>query len=209
MDVRRIVTGRWSENCYIVDDSAGVCVILDPGDDADTISRSIDKRELEPAIILNTHGHYDHVGAVETLKRRYDIPFGLHSADARLLEQCNFYRAMFGGAGEVEVPTIDVDLADAQGRSCGGLEVHIIKTPGHSPGSVCFRIGPCLFSGDTILLDTVGRTDLPGGDGTVLAASIRSLSRLPPATRVYPGHGTDRALGEILRSNRKLARLIA
>lgn len=202
IEVRKIVTGRWNENCYVLANGTGVCLLVDPGDDAAEIQRVIESACWKVLAILNTHGHYDHVSAVAALKDRFDVPFYLHSKDRKLLRSVNLYRKMFGDEGLVAVPEVDHSLDDlGTPLQIGDFTIEIIPTPGHSPGGVCFLVGHRLFTGDTLFKGGVGRVDLPGGDLDVLRDSLGVLARLDPNTVVYPGHGDQTTIAEELEHN--------
>ena len=205
IEVRKIVTGRWNENCYVLANGTGVCLLVDPGDDAAEIQRVIEAACWKVLAILNTHGHYDHVSAVAALKDRFDVPFYLHSKDRKLLRSVNLYRKMFGDEGLVPVPEVDHSLDDLETPlQIGDFTIEIIPTPGHSPGGVCFLVGHRLFTGDTLFKGGVGRVDLPGGDREVLRDSLGVLARLDPNTVVYPGHGDQTTIAEELEHNAAL-----
>lgn len=205
IEVRKIVTGRWNENCYVLANGTGVCLLVDPGDDAAEIQRVIESACWKVLAILNTHGHYDHVSAVAALKDRFDVPFYLHSKDRKLLRSVNLYRKMFGDEGLVAVPEVDHSLDDlGTPLQIGDFTIEIIPTPGHSPGGVCFLVGHRLFTGDTLFKGGVGRVDLPGGDLDVLRDSLGVLARLDPNTVVYPGHGDQTTIAEELEHNAAL-----
>ena len=206
--IHRIVVGKWHENSYVVYDDKQQAVVIDPGDDASVIEGFIEERSLSLKAIINTHAHFDHVGAVAELKESYGVPFYLHSGDWKLLAQANLYRALFLGQEKIKVPSVDHDLAKFDTLSIGDLVFRIIPCPGHTPGGVCFQIEDALFSGDTLLSEKPGRTDLPGGDRQALVESVRNLFCLPKSMTVYPGHGEPRTLGETMSSNSEIAELL-
>jgi hydroxyacylglutathione hydrolase len=207
--VETITTGKWRENCYIVHDDDGAAVAIDPGEGATEIVAAIETRRLALQAIVNTHAHYDHIGAVSELKQRFGAKFHLHAADRRLLTQANFYRTLFGGERAIRVPEIDVDLATSGKLQFGAMRIEIIPSPGHTPGGVSLYIGDMLFTGDNLLGKRIGRTDLPGGDAAALRKTIRTLFRLPPETVVYPGHGRPTTLAEIAAANSEVAEILA
>lgn len=207
--IEKFVNGKWLENCYAVHDAAGHCVIIDPGSSPERIAGFVEDKQLRPLAILNTHAHYDHIGAVEALKRKFGTPFYLHSKDRALLSHANLYRALFDGDALISLPSVDrfVDRIETPIRK-GELSIDVLWTPGHTPGGVCFLIEDALFSGDTLLHQKIGRVDLPGGDREALYVSLRKLKRLPPETRVYPGHGDTTTLGDELKHNRAFLRAL-
>jgi glyoxylase-like metal-dependent hydrolase (beta-lactamase superfamily II) len=196
MRVTTVVNGRWRENCHIVADEAGNAIIVDPGSQYEMIAAEVDANQLRVLAIVNTHAHYDHVGAVAPLQERYDAPFYLHGADAPLLKRANLYRMLFESRDAVRIPTISHDIAMLPPAfEIGPLSVSWIATPGHTDGSVCLLLDNALFSGDTLMHNAIGRTDLPGGNRERLLASVRKLMDLPGETVVYAGHGPSTTLG--------------
>jgi hydroxyacylglutathione hydrolase len=208
--VKRVVNGPWKQNCYLIGGKDDDALILDPGSNAPLIEKSIEDAGFKPIAIINTHAHYDHIGAVAALMKRYDIPFYMHGGDADILKRANTYRRIFGCSIEVEVPQITHDLATFPAEIyIGPFRVSWLATPGHTPGGVAFTIGDDFFPGDTLFSDSIGRTDLPGGDRATLAMSLRRVTKLPPHLMLRPGHGPAAVLGEIIASNKTLAEAIA
>jgi glyoxylase-like metal-dependent hydrolase (beta-lactamase superfamily II) len=191
--------GKWKQNCYIVsDDDTGQALLIDPGSQAQEIQDLISLRAHTPVAILNTHAHYDHIGAVAALMAQYAIPFYLHRGDDKLLKQANLYKILFESKAPVTIPQATHDLSQlAVPAQIGGFKVSVLFTPGHTQGSTCLQIGADLFSGDTLLPGGPGRTDLPGGDKKMLTASVNSLRNLPGTITVRPGHGRPFALASL------------
>lgn len=194
--IKRFVTGKWRENCYVLSDSKGDAVVVDPGGNAEAIIRYAAASKLRVRAIVNTHAHYDHVGAVAAIRHRFKTPFYLHTADKKLLRSANLYRKVFDGTAPIDIPEVDAALEKVKTLVCGSLKFRVISTPGHTPGSVCLLAQGNLFTGDLLFKGKVGRTDLPGGDKKALKASLKRLSRLPPDTMVYPGHGGSTTLSK-------------
>lgn len=194
--IRALPNGKWKQNCYLVsDDTTGLALVIDPGSDAPFIQQQLLHHTLTPVAILNTHAHYDHIGAVAALMLHYKIPFYLNSADVKLLKQANLYKFLFDSKESVVIPEPTHELSPQEAMlQVGGFEVSVLCTPGHTKGSTCLQIGTDLFSGDTLLPNGPGRTDLPGGDKVALAQSVELLRRLPDATTVWPGHGRSFSL---------------
>ena len=190
LQVTTFVNGRWRQNCYLIADSEGNAIIVDPGSQADDIAARVDENGWRVHAILNTHAHYDHVGAVAPLKDRYVAPFYLHGADEPLLKRANLYRMLFESRDAVRVPSVTHDIAGLPSNfEVGPFALSWIATPGHTEGSVCLLLRGFLFSGDTLMHDSIGRTDLPGGNRDQLVASVRKLMELPGDTVVCGGHG--------------------
>ena len=195
MRVSTIVNGRWRQNCHIIADDAGDAIVVDPGSDGDRIAGEVEANGWHVLAILNTHAHYDHVGAVVPLQQRFDAPFYLHGADAMLLRRANLYRMLFESNEAVRIPSISQDIATLPPVfRIGSFAITWIFTPGHTDGSVCLLLEGKLFSGDTLMHSAVGRTDLPGGDRARLIESLRKLRDLPGHTVVYGGHGPTTTL---------------
>ncbi|MGA2813903.1 MAG: MBL fold metallo-hydrolase [Candidatus Acidiferrum sp.] len=190
LQVFTFVNGRWRENCYILANPEGDALIIDPGGQPQKIKNLVDENHLHPQAILNTHAHYDHIGAVADLMEHYRLPFYLHSSDAHLLRHANLYRMVFGAHDAIRIPEISQDISSLPPTSeIASYQISWIYTPGHTAGSVCFLIDNLLFSGDTLMRNAVGRTDLPGGEPEQLLLSLAALQELPGETLVYGGHG--------------------
>jgi hydroxyacylglutathione hydrolase len=172
-------------------------MIIDPGSQAADIMALVDQNGWRVHAILNTHAHFDHVGAVADLMDRYEVPFYLHRADASLLKRANLYRMLFEARDPVRVPSVTQDISVMPPEFLlGPFCVSWFSTPGHTEGSVCFRLDKFLFSGDTLMPGKIGRTDLPGANRPLLLDSVRSLMRLPGETVVLGGHGGRTTLAE-------------
>ncbi len=197
--ISAIPNGKWKQNCYLVSaENLGVALLIDPGSDAPLIEEQLEQRGLAPVAILNTHAHYDHIGAIATLMAKYHIPFYLHYGDLKLLKQANLYKLLFDSRESIVVPEPTHELKPIETRvQVGDFEVGVLFTPGHTKGSCCLQIENNLFSGDTLLSNGPGRTDLPGGDKTALGQSIELLRTLPTSVTVWPGHGRSFSLGSV------------
>ena len=191
-------------NCTILgDEEAGEALVIDPGDDISHIQHRLQELRLKLKQILVTHGHIDHVGGALKLKRLTGAPILLNENDLPLLKMMDAQAAWVG------VPTPEVALPDASLDD--GLKVgldrypaQVLHTPGHTQGSVCLHFAPMklLIAGDTLFAGSIGRTDLPGGDGRQIIQSIETrLLALPDETRVIPGHGPETTIGEERQSN--------
>jgi hydroxyacylglutathione hydrolase len=195
LQVTQFVNGKWNQNCYLLANNTGDAVIVDPGSQPAEIVALVDRNEWRIHAILNTHAHYDHIGAVVPLQERYRAPFYLHKADEPLLKRANLYRMLFESRDAIKVPTIDCDIAGLPVVfEVGPFSISWIATPGHTEGSVCLMAGEYLFSGDTLMHNAIGRTDLPGGNRERLLASVRKLMELPEDTVVCGGHGPQSSL---------------
>jgi glyoxylase-like metal-dependent hydrolase (beta-lactamase superfamily II) len=209
IQVTTIVNGRWRQNCYIVSTLEGDALIIDPGSAAADITATVELNHWRPLAILNTHAHYDHVGAVADLMDRYRAPFYLHGADERLLSRANLYRMLFESREPIRVPAITHDISTLPPVfGVGPFSVTWLATPGHTDGSVCLLVDGILFSGDTLMRGTVGRTDLPGGNSKRLLESLRMLADLPQDIVVCGGHGPRTTLAAELAAGAPVANLL-
>ena len=202
MFLETLVVGQLQENCYIVAcEESQEAVVIDPGDEAARIYRALDERELQLKFIINTHGHIDHIGGVAGLLEKVDVPFLMHQDDMYLLE--GLPTDPIQAYLQITPPPDPTRfLKDGECLSAGGLEIHVLHTPGHTPGCVCFLVGESLFSGDTLFASSIGRTDLPGGNHAQLLASVREkLFPLEDKITVYPGHGPATSIGRERQNN--------
>ena len=152
-------------------------------------------------MILNTHGHLDHIGAVPDLRDRYEIPFAIHPLDSFLLTDVESHARLFGLSGYRD-PEVDRDLVAGETVEAAGLELEVVFTPGHSPGHVTFLVDGHAFAGDCLFAGSIGRSDLPRGDPAVLKRTLHEVFlSWPDETRVFPGHGPDTTIGDERRSN--------
>ncbi|GHU85579.1 MBL fold hydrolase [Clostridia bacterium] len=192
MEIKRIVTGKLRENCYVLL-SAEHAAIIDPGDDFESINSTL--IGATPELILLTHGHYDHVGAVKALVAQYKaakICIGMF--DAELLQAPEKNMSLWGDQVVSDI-CADVLLHDGDLIDFLGNSIKVIETPGHTKGSVCYWVEGILFSGDTLFKGAIGRTDLYGGDSASLIKSLEKLRQLDSTTIVYPGHGLKTTIG--------------
>ena len=199
-----IVVGPLGVNCSVLGcEATGQGVVVDPGDDADRILAQVQQHGLKIVAIINTHGHFDHVGANRQLTQATGAPLYIHQADAPMLERVAKTAAMYGLPGE-NSPQPDHLLEDGMLIEFGTHRLQVIHTPGHTPGGCCLYLEPenKLIAGDTLFADGVGRTDLPGGSHQQLVASIKTrLFILPDQVQVYPGHGPTTTIGHEKRHN--------
>jgi hydroxyacylglutathione hydrolase len=187
-------------NCTILGDpDSGQAIVVDPGDEVEKVLAALRRHGLRCTAILNTHAHIDHVGANQPLKEATGAPVMLHEADLPLYDNLRIQAEWIGGLIP-EPARADVGhVTDGDRVTAGALTAHVLHTPGHTPGSICFHVregGPLLLSGDTLFAGSIGRTDLWGGDFDQEIASIRQrLLTLGDTTRVIPGHGPETTIG--------------
>lgn len=206
MNYKLVVVGPLDTNCYLVYcDETLDCAVIDPGAEAERIFPLVVELGLKPVIILNTHGHIDHIGANKDVKDKFNVPLCIHSLDSPLLEKIQEFELSFF-LGAKESPPADRLLEDKDTIRFGKSSLRVVHTPGHTPGSVSFLGDGIVFSGDTLFFGGVGRTDLPGGSTKDLEKSIKEkILTLPPETIVLPGHGPMTSVGEEKESNPFLA----
>lgn len=206
MNYKLVVVGPLDTNCYLVYcDETLDCAVIDPGAEAERIFPLVVELGLKPVIILNTHGHIDHIGANKDVKDKFNVPLCIHSLDSPLLEKIQEFELSFF-LGAKESPPADRLLEDKDTIRFGKSSLRVVHTPGHTPGSVSFLGDGIVFSGDTLFFGGVGRTDLPGGSTKDLEKSIKEkILTLPPETIVLPGHGPKTSVGEEKESNPFLA----
>ena len=188
--IRSVTVSECYTNCYIcMNKNTKEGFIVDPGDDELKISVNVSRLEMIPKAILLTHGHFDHIGAVNKLKERYNIPVIVGAKEEKVLTDSRMnLSSMFGEPVKVNG---DKFLEDGETFQVAGFDIQYVLTPGHTPGSGCFYIEEeqVLFSGDTLFQASRGRTDFPGGSESDIIKSIKNkLLVLPGETEVYPGH---------------------
>ena len=209
INIKNIPNGKWKENCYVVSNLYSDALIIDPGGAGNIIYNFIKDNNLNVQAILNTHSHYDHVGAIKELKDKFSIPLYLHSKDEKLLNSANLYSGLFDGIGSIKIPTVDYyfDQIDIQDYITN-FSIKVIFTPGHTTGGVCLLIEDCLFTGDTLFKGDIGRFDLPGGEELALKNSLKIISQFPPQTKIYPGHGSESTIEKELKNNKRFVQAI-
>jgi glyoxylase-like metal-dependent hydrolase (beta-lactamase superfamily II) len=204
--IATIVSAPFSENTYIVSRSGfREALIIDPGLDLEMITNQLSEQKLDPAAILNTHGHADHIAGNEALKTRFpNIPLAIGTGDAEMLSSPELNLSALFGLPFVSPPA-DRLLREGEILQYGAIPLEVMDLPGHTPGHVVFiyRGVPVLvFGGDVLFREGIGRYDFPGSDGHALVDGIRKkLFALPSDTIVYPGHGPDTTIGHELEFN--------
>lgn len=197
------VVGPLGCNCFIVGDPVTKrAIVIDPGGDAQSIVSTLVDKELTVTAIVATHAHFDHLVAAGELREQTGAPFYMHDFDKPLLDWYEESARMFLGIELGSPPAVDTRAAEGDVLKAGDVELHVIHTPGHSPGSISLIAPEAVFSGDTLFAGSIGRSDLPGGDGETLLGVISSkLLTLDDAVAVFPGHGPATTIGEERRSN--------
>lgn len=202
MKIHILPLGPIQTNCYIVvDETTGKCLVIDPGGDGDKVVRFIEENKLELEAIALTHGHFDHIGGIESIMENMPVPLYMHSNDKAFLDDSNLNLSIYMGKG-FSVKAHPILVKEGDGIACGKLQFTVIETPGHTTGGICYYGNGVLFSGDTLFKHSIGRTDFPGGNQTVLINNVKSkLYKLPVDTIVYPGHGEKTTIGEEIKGN--------
>ena len=207
--VDRYELGPIGTNCYAVRTERGAAeaVVVDPGGDAARLRLELAGMGAKCTAILITHGHWDHLGGVADLAEGTGAPVHMAKDERTLLEDINDF---VPPGVRLRPYTPDVLLQGDETLELGGITFQTLRVPGHSPGHLAYYADGCLFSGDVLFANSVGRTDLPGADWDTLVESIRRLAdRYPPDTVVYSGHGGETTLGAELARNPFLAELRA
>lgn len=186
--------GMFASNCYIIGEgSEGV--VIDSGADAAEIAEAVDELKLKIKYIILTHAHIDHIVSVDELRSTLGAKVLLHEKEARALADPFYNGSVLFGLKKV-FKVADGVLKDGDVMEAGGLKLEIIHTPGHTSGGICIKAGDNVFTGDTLFMMSIGRTDLGDGDQEQLMDSIRNkLMLLKDETKVYPGHGTSTTIG--------------
>jgi glyoxylase-like metal-dependent hydrolase (beta-lactamase superfamily II) len=204
VEARWLTVGPVQENTWIArQEGASRALLIDPGDEPDTLTTALDELGASVEAILITHCHFDHVGAVAEMARRTGAPVFCPAGEVFILENINDF-VRFPGFGPFESYTPEKTVSDGDKLHLAGFEIDVIGTPGHSPDHVTYSIPAekAIFSGDVLFQGSVGRTDLPGADHATLMASIaKLLDTLPDETGVLPGHMNPTTLGAERTSN--------
>lgn len=202
MIIASLPTGPLEVNCYLLGcESTKKAAVIDPGGDVDSIMQMLRQHDLSPVMVINTHGHFDHIGGNRSLIDATGCELVIHRDDAALLHRAAEHAQNFGlSVAQSPEPTRLLDDGDI--IELGQMSIKVIHTPGHSPGGICLHVGQYLFVGDTLFSGSIGRTDLPGGNHQLLIDNIKNkLLCLAEETLVYPGHGPKTTIGQEKRTN--------
>ena len=202
MIIKCLPVGPIMANCFILGCEETLhAAVIDPGDEADRILTSLAESQLTLDYIINTHGHFDHVGANKRLKDASNAPILIHALDAPMLNQLAASASAWGLAIE-NSPSPDRTIDEGDTISVGNITLTVIHTPGHTAGGVSLKTQGHVFVGDTLFLGSIGRTDFPGGNFNTLKASIQQkLFALDDDVQVYTGHGPQTTIGQERRYN--------
>lgn len=188
--IMKLVVGQLQENCFILFDENKDAFVVDPGGSSENIIEAIEKNSLNIKYILLTHGHFDHVGAVAALVEKYKAPVYLSKKDRAFLESPKEVRASAFGM-QIEAADVDVFVKDGDEIPFSGGTIKVIETPGHTLGSVCYLFENYLFAGDTLFNGSIGRTDFPESDHSLMVESLKKLKKIDDEIYVLSGHGPE------------------
>ncbi|MDR1259781.1 MAG: MBL fold metallo-hydrolase [Endomicrobium sp.] len=198
LKVKKIVSGVLRENCYVIYDSESLrAVIIDPGEDGTKIIREIEVNCLKPELVVNTHGHYDHVFSNNQVCSEFNVPLAIHKNDIEML--ASIYKSPSLSVCIFKEP--EILLKDNCELKLSFTTFRTMHTPGHTKGSVCLLFDNFLITGDTLFAGTIGRTDLNGGNYEEIMDSISRLKKLDSCLTILPGHGSCTTLANEIRHN--------
>lgn len=205
--IHTMVVGRLQTNCYLLESQAEALVI-DPGDEPGRIIRLIRDLNITPTRIVATHAHFDHVLGVNEVRTAFKAPFLICQDDLPILQSMQTRVRQFMGFEAPKPPKVDGFVQDNETLKMGIETIRVIRTPGHSPGSISLSGDGYVLTGDALFNQSIGRTDLPGGDLDILLDSITNrLFKLADGTVVYPGHGPETSIGDEKLANPFVGRI--
>ncbi len=200
MNIETLMLGELAANCHIADCGGGLCAAVDLGNSPDQLLRFLEQKHLTLKAILLTHGHYDHIGGVEAVRKATGAAVYIHEADAVMLESAERNLALQISSVPYERVTEYTTVTDGEIISVGDCQFRVMHTPGHTPGGVCYLSDGVIFTGDTLFAGSIGRTDL-GGSPEQMRASLQAIAALPGNALVFPGHGGSSTLEAERRTN--------
>ena len=197
IEIKSMTLGMVATNCYlIINKETKEALLIDPADNALRISNAIEENVCTLKAILLTHGHFDHIMALNELKKRYNVPVYAHEEEEDVLKQSSLN--MSGMIGQIYTTQADIYVKDGEHLKLAGLDIIVLHTPGHTKGGVCYYLPEekVLMSGDTLFHCSIGRTDFPTGSMSQLVRSVKEqLFVLPDDVQVYPGHDSVTSIG--------------
>ncbi|KZZ86309.1 MBL fold metallo-hydrolase [Bacillus sp. SJS] len=204
MNWERIPLGPLQTNCYVLSNKEKECIIFDPGSEGNKLNQLLQARGLKPLAVLLTHAHFDHIGAVDEVRARWNVPVYVHKKEKDWLPSPELNGSHFFQAGPIHARPADEFVQPGEPLTFKDFTFQVLYTPGHSPGSVSYyhKETQSVFSGDVLFKEGVGRTDLPGGDHQLLIKSIHDhLLTLPEDTFVLSGHGPETTIQDEMDRN--------
>jgi glyoxylase-like metal-dependent hydrolase (beta-lactamase superfamily II) len=184
----------FESNCWLIGaDGTDDAVVVDPGFSPAAVRRLLEIEGRRPVAVLATHGHYDHIGAAAELCGD-ELPFHIHEGDVLALTDPDAWGGTFGGTPPVPVRQVRT-VVDGDVLTFAGFRIEVVHTPGHTPGSVCFRTDGWVLSGDLVFAGSIGRYDFPASSEASMRSSLRRFLELPDPMEVYPGHGPKTTVG--------------
>ena len=199
MKIEKLVLGYFAVNCYIVE-LKDLKILIDPGADFKTVQELLISNNIRPDLIINTHGHYDHIGAVPEVVEEYGINFYIDREEEQIVIDPEKNCSSIFGQNTLSLKTYNL-ISGADKKYFNRFEIEIIKTPGHTPGSIIIKIEKKLFTGDLLFKGAIGRTDLPGGNLSDIKSSLLKLKRFDKDLEVFPGHGPGTSLENEFETN--------
>lgn len=197
IEIKSMTLGMVATNCYlIINKETKEALLIDPADNALRISNVIEENVCTLKAILLTHGHFDHIMALNELKKRYNVPVYAHEEEEDVLKQSSLN--MSGMIGQIYTTQADIYVKDGEHLKLAGLDIIVLHTPGHTKGGLCYYLPEekVLMSGDTLFHCSIGRTDFPTGSMSQLVRSVKEqLFVLPDDVQVYPGHDSVTSIG--------------
>lgn len=201
MKIENIVVGPLQVNCYLIyDEESRDALAVDPGSDPQRILKAIHSLGLSITHIVCTHGHFDHVGAVASIKGKTGARMFINKEDLDIYANAPAQAAFWDYEVEPQPPP-DGFAGEGDEFTVGKSILRVMHTPGHSPGGICLFSEGVVLTGDTVFAGSVGRTDFPGGSHDELRQSFKRIMALPPETVIFPGHGPASSVGDEIRSN--------
>ena len=201
LKIESIISGQFETNCYLVyDDGTKDTIVIDAGLDSKKVIDKIESFKLKPVLLINTHGHFDHITTDDIIREKYNVPLAIHRNDLPMLLDSHKNSSFFFGFDTV-IKEAEILFDKEETKECKVCRYSIINTPGHSIGSICILIENFLFSGDTLFCGSIGRTDLPTGNQTEIEQSLKKLTTLNEDIIVYPGHGPSTTIKQELLYN--------